>query len=165
MNVRVLARGANATKDIIMSRESTASERSGNVFADPGLADAGARLAKAELARGITVIIRGRGLTQREAAHVLEIDQPNVSALTRGRPGDVSLERLPRHGHRHRRVAEPGAVASAADGRPWRGGGTGCVRRSASLHACQVRLAKSDRSDPYPLCWLLASCANARDTR
>ena len=67
---------------------------SGNVFADLGLADAGTRLAKAELARGITAVIQERGLTQRQAAQVLEVDQPKVSAITRGRLADFSLERL-----------------------------------------------------------------------
>jgi predicted XRE-type DNA-binding protein len=79
---------------MLMSRESTFTESSGNVFADLGLADADTRLAKAELARSITVIIQERGLTQREAARALEIDQPKVSAITRGRLGDFSLERL-----------------------------------------------------------------------
>jgi predicted XRE-type DNA-binding protein len=77
-----------------MSSESTFTESSGNVFADLGLADPGTRLAKAELARSITAIIQERGLTQREAARVLGIDQPKVSAITRGRLGDFSLERL-----------------------------------------------------------------------
>ena len=77
-----------------MSRETTFTESSGNVFADLGLADAGTRLAKAELARSISAIIQERGLTQREAAQILDIDQPKVSAITRGRLGDFSLERL-----------------------------------------------------------------------
>src|SRR5215207_5152650 len=77
-----------------MSRESTFTESSGNVFTDLGLPDARTRLAKAELARSITAIIQERGLTQREAAQVLEVDQPKVSAITRGRLGDFSLERL-----------------------------------------------------------------------
>ena len=77
-----------------MSRELTLTEISGNVFADLGLADAGTRLAKAALARSITAIIQERGLTQREAAQILDIDQPKVSAITRGRLGDFSLERL-----------------------------------------------------------------------
>jgi predicted XRE-type DNA-binding protein len=67
---------------------------SGNVFADLGLPDADTRLAKAELARTISLSIRERGLTQREAAGLLGIDQPKVSAITRGRLGDFSLERL-----------------------------------------------------------------------
>jgi predicted XRE-type DNA-binding protein len=79
-----------------MSRDlrSTFTESSANVFADPGLPDARARFAKAELARSITAIIQERGLTQREAARVLGIDQPKVSAISRGRLGDFSLERL-----------------------------------------------------------------------
>jgi predicted XRE-type DNA-binding protein len=67
---------------------------SGNVFADLGLPDPDTRLAKAELARSISAIIRERGLTQREASELLGIDQPKVSAITRGRLGDFSLERL-----------------------------------------------------------------------
>ena len=77
-----------------MSSEPEFMVSSGNVFADLGLADAGTRLAKAELARSITAIIQERGLTQREATQVLGIDQPKVSAITRGRLGDFSLERL-----------------------------------------------------------------------
>jgi predicted XRE-type DNA-binding protein len=77
-----------------MSSESSFTESSGNVFADLGLPDAGTRLAKAELARSVATIIQKRGLTQREAARILEIDQPKVSAITRGRLGDFSLERL-----------------------------------------------------------------------
>lgn len=69
-------------------------ESSGNVFADLGLPDAGTRLAKAELARRISAFIQGQGLTQREAADLLGIDQPKVSAITRGRLTDFSLDRL-----------------------------------------------------------------------
>jgi predicted XRE-type DNA-binding protein len=57
---------------------------SGNVFADLGLPDAEERLAKAELARQILNIIAKRRLTQAKAAELLGIDQPKVSALTRG---------------------------------------------------------------------------------
>jgi predicted XRE-type DNA-binding protein len=77
-----------------MSRELTFTESTGNVFADLGLPDAGTRLAKAELACNITAVIQERGLTQREAARALGIDQPKVSTITRGRLGDFSLERL-----------------------------------------------------------------------
>lgn len=51
-------------------------------------------LAKAELARRITVAIQDRRLTQQQAADLLHIDQPKVSAITRGRLADFSLERL-----------------------------------------------------------------------
>ena len=77
-----------------MSSESSFTESSGNVFADLGLPDAGTRSAKAELACSITTIMQERRLTQREAAGLLGIDQPKVSAITRGRLSDFSLERL-----------------------------------------------------------------------
>ncbi len=51
------------------------------------------RAAKAELARKIGVIIERRGLTQTAAAEVLEVDQPKVSALIRGRVAGFSLDR------------------------------------------------------------------------
>lgn len=75
-------------------RSRTAEKSSGNVFADLGLPNPEDRLAKAELARRISVIISEQRLTQLEAAAVLGIDQPKVSALVRGRLGGFSLERL-----------------------------------------------------------------------
>ena len=67
---------------------------SGNVFADIGLPDPEKYLAKAELARQISNIIKHRGLKQVEAAKLLGIDQPKVSALSCGRLDDFSIERL-----------------------------------------------------------------------
>lgn len=67
---------------------------SGNVFADIGLPDADKYLAKAELASQINAIIKNRDLKQSEAAKVLGIDQPKVSALSCGRLDDFSFERL-----------------------------------------------------------------------
>ena len=58
---------------------------SGNVFADPGFDDAEEELAKADLAIRIGEIVAERGWTQESAAEALGIDQPNVSALLRGR--------------------------------------------------------------------------------
>ena len=77
-----------------MSEEFRITEGAGNVFADLGLPEAGTRMAKAELAHAISLMIQERGLTQREAAEVLGIDQPKVSAITRGRLADFSLDRL-----------------------------------------------------------------------
>jgi predicted XRE-type DNA-binding protein len=53
-------------------------------------------LAKAELARKIAALIAKRGLTQAAAAEVLQVDQPKVSALVRGRLAGFSLDRLVR---------------------------------------------------------------------
>ena len=66
-----------------MSEETEVYHGSGNVFADLSLPDAEERLAKAELARQILNIITKRRLTQAQAAELLGIDQPKVSALTR----------------------------------------------------------------------------------
>ena len=68
----------------------------GNVFKNLGHLRAAEALAKAELARKIGAIIEGRGLTQAAAAEMLELDQPKVSALVRGRLAGFSLDRLVR---------------------------------------------------------------------
>ena len=68
----------------------------GNVFADLGHPRPAEALAKAELARKIGAIIERRGLTQAAAAAILEVDQPKVSALIRGRLAGFSLDRLVR---------------------------------------------------------------------
>ena len=61
------------------NRESTPSSR--NVFADLNLPQADDLLAKAELAAKIITEIQRRRLTQSQAAVILGIDQPKVSAL------------------------------------------------------------------------------------
>jgi len=67
---------------------------SGNVFRDLGFPDADELLVKAELALEISRIIEHRDLTQAQAAELLGVDQPKVSALVRGRLDGFSLERL-----------------------------------------------------------------------
>ena len=71
-------------------------ESSGNVFQDLGLPDSEEALAKAELARKISAIIEQRRLTQAQAAQVLGVDQPKISALMRGRLSGFSLARMVR---------------------------------------------------------------------
>ena len=67
---------------------------SGNVFADLGLRNPPEALAKAQLARRICALLGERGLTQAQAAAVLGLDQPKVSALMRGKLQGFSVERL-----------------------------------------------------------------------
>jgi predicted XRE-type DNA-binding protein len=69
-------------------------EGSGNVFADLGFPDAEERLAKAELAQKIASTLQKRRLTQVQAAVVLGVDQPKVSALLCGRLNKFSMEKL-----------------------------------------------------------------------
>lgn len=67
---------------------------SSNVFADLGLPNPEERLLKAELASLISSLIEQKNLTQMQAAELFGIDQPKVSALTRGRLEGFSAERL-----------------------------------------------------------------------
>jgi len=69
-------------------------ESSGNVFLDLEVADPEEALVKAKLARAIRTIIAQRHLSQIQAAELLGIDQPKVSALTRGRLTGFSIDRL-----------------------------------------------------------------------
>ncbi len=66
----------------------------GNVYQDLGFVDSEERQAKAKLALFINELIDGRALTQAEAAGILGINQPKVSALTNGRLAGFSIERL-----------------------------------------------------------------------
>lgn len=68
----------------------------GNVFADLDLPDAGEHLIKAGLVIRIDQTIRQRKLTQAEAARLMGIDQPKVSAMLAGRFRGYSVERLMR---------------------------------------------------------------------
>ena len=69
---------------------------SGNVFADLNLPEADDLLAKAELAAKIVAEIQRRRLMQTEAAAILGIDQPKISALKQGKLSGFSIERLMR---------------------------------------------------------------------
>ncbi|HYI96375.1 MAG TPA: helix-turn-helix transcriptional regulator [Bryobacteraceae bacterium] len=69
-------------------------ESGGNVFADMALDNPEALSVKAGLAREVNHVLDERGLTQAQAARLLQIHQPQVSLLRRGRLSDFSIERL-----------------------------------------------------------------------
>ena len=77
-----------ATKDIDYEAST------GNFYADLGFADAAEMLAKARIVAQIGRIVQARKLTQVQAAELLGIDQPKVSALLRGQFKGYSQERL-----------------------------------------------------------------------
>lgn len=77
-----------------MTKKPEYNESSGNVFADLDVENPEEALAKSELARQIAKIIKKKKLTQKQAAEILSIDQPKISALIRGRLRSFSLERL-----------------------------------------------------------------------
>ena len=66
----------------------------GSVFEDLGFSDAETMELKAELSRKISSIIQHRHLSQAQAASLLGIDQPKISALMRGKLSGFSVERL-----------------------------------------------------------------------
>ncbi len=76
-----------------MSKEEVV-ESSGNIFEDLGYANAQEALAKAKLAHQIHKIIKCRKLTQEEAAEIIGIDQPKVSAIVRGKLSGFTIDRL-----------------------------------------------------------------------
>ena len=77
-----------------MSRDIKHTKGSGNVFKDLGFEHPAEELAKVELASLIYDVITKRELTQKEAAAVLGINQPKISALKNGKLSGFSIERL-----------------------------------------------------------------------
>ncbi|AZL75426.1 MULTISPECIES: helix-turn-helix domain-containing protein [Pseudomonas] len=69
-------------------------EGTDNVYADLHLADASEMLVKARLASKICSIIKARQLTQLQAAELLGLSQPKVSALTRGKFRGISESKM-----------------------------------------------------------------------
>lgn len=77
-----------------MIQEIRVQTSSGNVFADLGLENSDELLVKAELARKISNIITKQHMIQAEAAEILGVDQPKISALINGRLSGFSTVRL-----------------------------------------------------------------------
>lgn len=77
-----------------MTEEIKIQASKGNVFADLGLENSDELLVKAELVRKISNIITMQQMTQAEAAELLGIDQPKVSALMNGKLSGFSTLRL-----------------------------------------------------------------------
>ena len=74
--------------------ETTIERGTGNVFADLGLPDAAERQTKTRLALALNRIINDRALKQAEAARLLGVPQPKVSALVNYRLDGFSVEKL-----------------------------------------------------------------------
>jgi predicted XRE-type DNA-binding protein len=75
-------------------RKSTVTHGSGNVFADLGFADAAERQAKVRLALELIKILQARKLRQVDAAELLGVPQPKISALVNYRLDGFSVEKL-----------------------------------------------------------------------
>ena len=66
----------------------------GNVFADLGFPDAAERQAKLRLAYALNRVLEAQELSQADAAKVLGVTQPKVSALCNYKLAGFSVERL-----------------------------------------------------------------------
>jgi predicted XRE-type DNA-binding protein len=66
----------------------------GNVFSDLGLLDAAERQTKTRLALALNRIIKDQALKQVDAARLLGVPQPKVSALVNYRLDGFSVEKL-----------------------------------------------------------------------
>ena len=75
-------------------RRARVTRGSGNVFADLKFPDAAERLAKLRLAYALNQVLDGRKLSQADAAKVLGVTQPKVSALRHYKLAGFSVERL-----------------------------------------------------------------------
>jgi predicted XRE-type DNA-binding protein len=77
-----------------IERSEPVTRGTGNVFADLGFPDAAERQAKLRLAHALNQVVEGRKLSQAEAAKVLGVTQPKVSALRHYKLAGFSVERL-----------------------------------------------------------------------
>ncbi|MDB5099553.1 MAG: family transcriptional regulator [Cyanobacteria bacterium RYN_339] len=85
---------ATKTKKIDPADDLDAVESSGNVFADLGLPDADELMLKAKLATAVADLVREKGWSQRKAAGLLGLTQPEVCAILNGKLRGFSLARL-----------------------------------------------------------------------
>jgi predicted XRE-type DNA-binding protein len=76
------------------NREGEIIRGTGNVFADLGYPDAAERNSKLRLAFALNQVLEKRKLSQAEAAEVLGVTQPKVSALRHYKLAGFSVERL-----------------------------------------------------------------------
>lgn len=67
---------------------------SDNVFADLGFENAEEELLKSDLTGEIAHLIKKKRLTQAQAAKILKVDQPRISALIRGKLDLFSVDML-----------------------------------------------------------------------
>lgn len=77
-----------------MSKNIEIQSSCGNVFEDLGLPNSKEYLVKSKLVLTITEIINQRSLNQSQAAEILGITQPKVSALLNGKLYGFSIDKL-----------------------------------------------------------------------
>ncbi len=134
-----------------MAKKARITRGSGNVFADLGLPNPEQELLKAQLSLQIYRIVKQRGLTQAQAAAVLGIKQPHVSALLRNRAGNFSVGRLMEFLDRARAGrADHGEADKEAGGGDGGGRGVSFVARMSEAKCGDVRGSPPDCASLHP---------------
>ena len=109
------------TSSTMPSRNAPVTRGTGNVFADLRFPDAAERQAKLRLACALNHVLEARDISQADAAKVLGVTQPKVSALRHYKLAGFSVERLmnlidgPRPGRRDRDSAKASDTKSRPD--------------------------------------------------
>jgi predicted XRE-type DNA-binding protein len=88
------ALGRNTMASKSAERKEPVTRGTGNVFADLGFPDAAERQARLRLAYALNQELEARKISQADAAKVLGVTQPKVSALRRYKLEGFSVERL-----------------------------------------------------------------------
>jgi predicted XRE-type DNA-binding protein len=79
---------------MVKIRDKHMTRGSGNVFADIEVDQPGEALAKAQIVETIALLLARKQTSQREAAKLVRLTQPQISRLTRGDTREFSYERL-----------------------------------------------------------------------
>jgi predicted XRE-type DNA-binding protein len=79
-----------------MAKTETVTRSCGNVFSDLHVANSDEKQTKVRLAVAINAILEQKRLRQKEAARLLRLSQPKISALANYRLAGFSVERLMR---------------------------------------------------------------------
>lgn len=74
--------------------EDNITEGSGNVFEDLGFDHPSEEQTRAQLVRELRAIIKDRNLTQTAAGKLIDLSQPDLSQLLRGRTRGFTVDRL-----------------------------------------------------------------------
>jgi predicted XRE-type DNA-binding protein len=77
-----------------MARRKAVTYSKGSAFHALGLKEADDLVLRANLMKKIADVVAARGLTQVQAAALMHMDQPRVSALLKGKIGKFSTDRL-----------------------------------------------------------------------
>lgn len=80
-----------------MPNKPNVTQSAASVFQDLGIADPSVMRIKSRIAMEIQRVLEDRGMTQVEAADLMGIDQPKLSAILRGKFRGFTIDRMVRY--------------------------------------------------------------------